>query len=139
MVSFLKQFNLNNKVNVVIFNINCHKSVLDSVVKRVKQLEELITDNNASNLVKQVAILTTSIASSALATTTSISNQLDASTNSGKIISIETLLDAIVILYDECSNSSLRREKTVSDFLELCEYINFYLISSGDSYTMNSW
>lgn len=125
-------------MNVVIFNINCHKSVLDSVVKRVKQLEELITDNNASNLVKQVAILTTSIASSALATTTSISNQLDASTNSGKIISIETLLDAIVILYDECSNSSLRREKTVSDFLELCEYFYFYLISSGDSHTMNS-
>lgn len=120
MVSF-KQLTRNVIVNS--FNIICHKSVLDSVVKRVKQLEELITDNNASNLVRQVAILTTSIASSALATTTSISNQLDASTNSGKIISIETLLDAIVILYDECSNSSLRREKTVSDFLELCEYI----------------
>ena len=31
--------------------------------------------------------------------------------------SIETLLDILIILYDECCNSSLRREKTVDDFL----------------------
>jgi hypothetical protein len=90
-------------------------------------LEDLITDNNASNLLRHVALLTTTIAtSSALtATTTSITNQLEASLNtsahSGKIVSIETLLDSLVILYDECCNSSLRREKTVSDFLELCK------------------
>lgn len=33
--------------------------------------------------------------------------------------SIETLLDILIVLYDECSNSSLRREKTVTDFLHL--------------------
>lgn len=32
--------------------------------------------------------------------------------------SIETLVDALLVLYDECCGSSLRREKTVSDFIE---------------------
>ncbi|XP_054256943.1 serine/threonine-protein kinase MRCK alpha-like isoform X2 [Macrosteles quadrilineatus] len=36
----------------------------------------------------------------------------------GRCFSIETLLDILIILYDECCNSSLRREKTVSDFIE---------------------
>ncbi|CAH1098455.1 unnamed protein product [Psylliodes chrysocephalus] len=32
--------------------------------------------------------------------------------------SIETLIDILLVLYDECCNSSLRKEKTVSDFIE---------------------
>lgn len=36
-----------------------------------------------------------------------------------RCLSIEALLDCLVVLYDECWNSSLRREKTVSDFIEL--------------------
>lgn len=36
----------------------------------------------------------------------------------GHTISIETLIDILLVLYDECCNSSLRREKTVSDFIE---------------------
>nr|XP_023026524.1 serine/threonine-protein kinase Genghis Khan isoform X1 [Leptinotarsa decemlineata]XP_023026525.1 serine/threonine-protein kinase Genghis Khan isoform X1 [Leptinotarsa decemlineata]XP_023026526.1 serine/threonine-protein kinase Genghis Khan isoform X1 [Leptinotarsa decemlineata] len=32
--------------------------------------------------------------------------------------SIETLIDLLIVLYDECCNSSLRKEKTVSDFIE---------------------
>lgn len=36
----------------------------------------------------------------------------------GQSFSIETLLDVLIVLYDECCNSSLRREKTVSDFIE---------------------
>lgn len=36
----------------------------------------------------------------------------------GHTISIETLIDVLLVLYDECCNSSLRREKTVSDFIE---------------------
>ncbi|XP_042899175.1 serine/threonine-protein kinase Genghis Khan isoform X2 [Parasteatoda tepidariorum] len=36
----------------------------------------------------------------------------------GKTISVETLVDGLVVLYDECFNSSLRREKTVSSFIE---------------------
>lgn len=109
---------------------------LDSITKRIKQLEDLITDNNASNLLKHVALLTTTIATSSALTaaTTSITNQLEANLNtsvhSGKIVSIETLLDSLVILYDECSNSSLRREKTVSDFLELCKIKWYFILSS---------
>ncbi|XP_003425741.1 serine/threonine-protein kinase Genghis Khan [Nasonia vitripennis] len=36
----------------------------------------------------------------------------------GHSFSIETLIDILLVLYDECCNSSLRREKTVSDFIE---------------------
>ncbi|XP_046400063.1 serine/threonine-protein kinase MRCK alpha isoform X1 [Ischnura elegans] len=36
----------------------------------------------------------------------------------GLCLSLETLLDVLLVLYDECCNSSLRREKTVSDFIE---------------------
>ncbi|XP_014247988.1 serine/threonine-protein kinase Genghis Khan isoform X2 [Cimex lectularius] len=39
----------------------------------------------------------------------------------GQCFSIETLLDILVVLYDECCNSSLRREKTVSDFIEFAK------------------
>ena len=49
-------------------------------------------------------------------------------TNSGeKLLSIETLLDALIVLYDECGNSSLRREKTVSDFIELSMNFDIYI------------
>lgn len=32
--------------------------------------------------------------------------------------SVETLLDVLVLLYDECCNSTLRRDKNVSEFIE---------------------
>ncbi|XP_076060516.1 serine/threonine-protein kinase gek isoform X4 [Oratosquilla oratoria] len=40
------------------------------------------------------------------------------SENSGQCFSVESLLDVLLVLLDECNNSSLRREKTVSDFIE---------------------
>lgn len=40
----------------------------------------------------------------------------------GQSFSIETLIDILIVLYDECCNSSLRREKTVSDFIEFGKY-----------------
>ena len=36
-----------------------------------------------------------------------------------KTYSVESLVDVLMVLFDECSSSSLRREKTVSEFLEL--------------------
>ena len=36
-----------------------------------------------------------------------------------KALSTETLLDILLILYNECCNSSLRKEKTLTDFIEL--------------------
>ena len=35
----------------------------------------------------------------------------------GSAVSIETLLDIFIVLYDECCNSTLRREKNVHDFV----------------------
>lgn len=32
--------------------------------------------------------------------------------------SIESLLDVLVVLYDECCNSTLRRDKNISEFIE---------------------
>ena len=36
----------------------------------------------------------------------------------GDSFSVETLLDALTVLYDECCSSSFKREKTVADFIE---------------------
>ena len=44
--------------------------------------------------------------------------------------SLETLLDVLLVLHDECINSSMRREKTVSDFIEYGEYC-WYCLSLG--------
>ncbi|CAF0784390.1 unnamed protein product [Didymodactylos carnosus] len=33
-------------------------------------------------------------------------------------VSVEALLDAFIVLYDECCNSTLRREKTISEFID---------------------
>merc|ERR1719225_740402 len=41
------------------------------------------------------------------------------SVNEAKCFSTETLLDVLMVLYNECGNSSLRKEKTVSEFIEL--------------------
>ena len=43
---------------------------------------------------------------------------------SGKLtFSVETLLDVLVVLYDECCNSTLRREKNVTDFVDYGEFM----------------
>ncbi|XP_033874262.3 serine/threonine-protein kinase MRCK alpha-like isoform X3 [Acipenser ruthenus] len=38
--------------------------------------------------------------------------------SNGQCFSVETLLDILICLYDECNNSPLRREKNVLDFLD---------------------
>ncbi len=38
-------------------------------------------------------------------------------------LSTETLLDVLTVLYDECSNSALRRDKIVIEFLERGLYV----------------
>jgi len=35
----------------------------------------------------------------------------------GQAFSVETLLDILIMLYDECCNSTLRREKSISEFV----------------------
>lgn len=46
-------------------------------------------------------------------------------TSEAKCFSTETLLDVLMVLYNECCNSSLRKEKTVSEFIELGKTIIF--------------
>ncbi|KAI1895402.1 hypothetical protein AGOR_G00105920 [Albula goreensis] len=43
---------------------------------------------------------------------------LDGHQKNESSLSVETLLDILICLYNECSNSPLRREKNVSEFLE---------------------
>lgn len=38
--------------------------------------------------------------------------------SNGQCLSVETLLDILVCLYDECNNSPLRREKNILEFLD---------------------
>lgn len=77
---------------------------IDPGLKRLRQLESLIIENgNASNLLMD----------------TIESSGLLPAPGPGKSLSVEALLDCLLVLYDECCNSSLRREKTVCDFIEL--------------------
>lgn len=54
--------------------------------------------------------------------------------STGQCLSVETLLDVLVCLYDECNNSPLRREKNVLEFLDWGKqavyyyYYYFYLL-----------
>jgi len=49
--------------------------------------------------------------------------------SNGQAFSIETLLDILIVLYDECCSSTLRREKSVSEFVKLGEFFIFILFS----------
>lgn len=33
-------------------------------------------------------------------------------------VSVETLLDVLIVLYDECTRSTLRKERTFTEFIE---------------------
>lgn len=41
-----------------------------------------------------------------------------AAKSNGLALSVETLLDALLVLYDECNSAALRREKNISEFVE---------------------
>lgn len=82
---------------------------LSPVERRLKQLERLLLTSGEDG-----AVTTAATSSSSSSTIT---------------ISVETLLDALLVLYDECFTSALRREKTVSDFLELSTSISFWFHS----------
>lgn len=46
--------------------------------------------------------------------------------SNGQCLSVETLLDILVCLYDECNNSPLRREKNILEFLDWGKQINLF-------------
>lgn len=49
----------------------------------------------------------------------------------GQCFSVETLLDILICLYDECNNSPLRREKNILEYLEWGESVFFSKLSLG--------
>lgn len=76
-----------------------------SGLKRLRQLESLIIENGSSSLLH--------------GSTGTGGTGVNETNSPGKSLSVEAMLDCLLVLYDECCNSSLRREKTVSDFIEL--------------------
>ena len=44
------------------------------------------------------------------------------SAHEAKCFSTETLLDVLLVLFSECNQSSLRKEKTVTEFIDLGTY-----------------
>jgi len=51
-------------------------------------------------------------------------------------IAIEALLDAFLVLFDECSYSELKREKIVADFVKECKPVSraaWYAVPAHDS------
>ena len=55
----------------------------------------------------------------------------------GQMFSIETLFDCLLVLYDECSNSTLCREKSISEFLEYGKSSNTILVHIFTYYSVN--
>lgn len=95
--------------------------ISDSIVKRLQILEALVNGSNIKDIIRYISHLNNKIGveSAILNCVTNLENDFQ---GSDKFINVESLLDALIIFYDECCHSSLRREKTVSDFLDLCEY-----------------
>lgn len=54
----------------------------------------------------------------------------DLQNSKGQALSIETLLDVLVVLYDECCNTTLRREKNISEFVEFGEFMSHIIVES---------
>ena len=92
---------------------------------------------SSSSAAAVVATTNNVVASEVMAITTAIERMRDLealflggpliSSNEAKCFSTETLLDILMVLYNECCNSSLRKEKTVSEFIELGKLRNFLL------------
>lgn len=47
----------------------------------------------------------------------------------GQSLSVETLLDVLVCLYDECNNSPLRREKNILEFLDWGKKEKYHVVT----------
>lgn len=63
----------------------------------------------------------------------------------GQCFSVETLLDILICLYDECNNSPLRREKNILEYLEWGKFSSNVLLgvsiinySENDVYSLNN-
>lgn len=97
---------------------------VQSPAVRLKELENLILDQvNTSNTNNNINNSSTNGTGSPLFRSMLGGAVIAAGLSAEKFLSVETMLDCLLVLYDECANSSLRREKTVSDFIELMKSV----------------
>ncbi|CAL1542564.1 unnamed protein product [Lymnaea stagnalis] len=47
--------------------------------------------------------------------------------SNGLCVSVETLLDSLLVLYDECNSAALRREKNISEFVEFARPVSTFV------------
>uniref|UniRef100_A0A182N3Q3 non-specific serine/threonine protein kinase n=1 Tax=Anopheles dirus TaxID=7168 RepID=A0A182N3Q3_9DIPT len=114
----------------VLAGLNLSKLSVQSPAARLKDLENLILDqvasgggtNNNYSSNGSNGTTTTNTGSSPLFSILS-GAVAAAGLSAEKFLSVETMVDCLLVLYDECCNSSLRREKTVSDFIELMKSV----------------
>ncbi|KAL5287961.1 gek family protein [Megaselia abdita] len=103
----------NQLENIILHNGMSPNDFFDKCDKINNKEGSNMMENNTNTMSTMSTTTTTT-------TTTNQSNAKSLSTISpGRSLSIESLLDSLLVLYDECCGSSLRREKTVSDFIEL--------------------
>uniref|UniRef100_A0A2M4B9Y4 non-specific serine/threonine protein kinase n=1 Tax=Anopheles marajoara TaxID=58244 RepID=A0A2M4B9Y4_9DIPT len=108
----------------VLAGLNLSKLSVQSPAVRLKELENLILDQvNASNTNNNINNSSSNGTSSPLFRSMLGGAVIAAGLSAEKFLSVETMLDCLLVLYDECANSSLRREKTVSDFIELMKSV----------------
>ncbi|XP_035789779.1 serine/threonine-protein kinase Genghis Khan-like isoform X2 [Anopheles albimanus] len=108
----------------VLAGLNLSKLSVQSPAVRLKELENLILDQvNTSNTNNNINNSSTNGTGSPLFRSMLGGAVIAAGLSAEKFLSVETMLDCLLVLYDECANSSLRREKTVSDFIELMKSV----------------
>ncbi|ETN62503.1 hypothetical protein AND_005796 [Anopheles darlingi] len=108
----------------VLAGLNLSKLSVQSPAVRLKELENLILDQvNKSNANNNINNSSSNGTSSPLFRSMLGGAVIAAGLSAEKFLSVETMLDCLLVLYDECANSSLRREKTVSDFIELMKSV----------------
>lgn len=91
--------------------------LLETIPKRLSYLKNLVVGMSSMMDNQEIA-----------ATTSSSPSSLIDVRYFEKYISNECLLDCLVVLFDECMSSTLRREKNVSDFLDQCKlFKNLYI------------
>uniref|UniRef100_A0A182QVJ8 non-specific serine/threonine protein kinase n=1 Tax=Anopheles farauti TaxID=69004 RepID=A0A182QVJ8_9DIPT len=112
----------------VLAGLNLSKLSVQSPAARLKDLENLILDqvtsganNNYSSNGSNGTTATNTGSSPLFSILSGVVTA--AGLSAEKFLSVETMLDCLLVLYDECCNSSLRREKTVSDFIELMKSV----------------
>ena len=47
--------------------------------------------------------------------------------SNGTTLSVESLLDILIVLYEECQTPALRREKRISEFVDFGRFACFFL------------